>query len=181
MSVDIFAGFYPALDSLSEQHKQSISGLIFSHRQGEDTVAVIVKDRNAFDSIALGYTSGIDSNAKKYIVDLESLGTDKVRLYADYNERGIELVGFYVNATGEVYEKKIYNNVSQTELSIDRYDIHGNLISSQEPEYVTEEENWAGPKELVSLAQGANLTYWFLRKGLKDQNYMVVFLGTQNV
>lgn len=178
MNVDIFDGINENLDNLDKMTKDAIVQLGFSFRESVESVCVVFESFDIFSElvgvvpykIVQDYESG---KASKFYVDLESLNTNKVRLYTNYKEAGYQLVGYYVDA-GIIYETKIYNDISPTAVVIWRYDSEMNLIDGQETEDRVELSEWSGNKEIIDIALRNSLNVVCIKKEIKDQNYLLV-------
>lgn len=178
MNVDIFNDINENLSKLDSITKSSIFELIFSIRDSVETVCVVFKSFDVFsklvgtvpEKIIRDYESG---KATKFYVDLESLNTDKVRLYTNYKETDIQLMGYYVN-NSQIYETKIYRDISNTGVIIERYDSEMNLIDDQETEDITTLTAWTGNKEIIDIALKNSLRIVCIKKSIKDQNYLLV-------
>jgi hypothetical protein len=179
MNVDIFNGINENLDKLDETTKDAIIELIFSFRDSTETVCVVFKSFDVFsklvgivpEKIIQDYESG---KANKFYVDLESLNTNKIRLYTNYKEAGVQLIGYYTDANGNIYETKIYNDTGPTSVVIKRYDSNMNLIDDQETEDIAELSEWSGSKEIIDIALKNSLKIRCLKKSIKNQNYLLV-------
>jgi len=177
MPASSFSGYFQELDSLTTEQKDGLKMLVFCNRLGFNSVTVMARDKNIFKSIAGEYADLITRDATRYFVDLQSLSSqDKVRIYADYSEPTVEFEGYYIDSQKSIYEKKIYRKVSSDHVDIERYDMQGNRLTDSEPEIKASESDWTGPQGLVEAAKNSGHLFWFLKKTLKDQNYLVVFL-----
>ena len=177
-NVDIFIGINENLDKLDRTTKDEIIQLGFSFRDSIESICVVLKSFEAFtklvgivpQKIIQDYESG---KATRFYVDLESLNTDKVRLYTDYKQKDVQLVGYYVD-NGKICETKIYYDTGPTSTSIKRYDSEMNLISDQETESVVELTEWCGNKEIIDIALTNSLMIKCIQKENKNQNYLLV-------
>jgi hypothetical protein len=178
MNVDIFNGINENLDKLDRTTKDAIIELGFSFRDSVESVSVVFKSFDVFanlvgivpQKVVQDYQTG---KATKFYVDLESLNTDKLRIYTNYKEVGVQLVGYYVNA-GIIYETKIYNDISPTAVVIKRYDSKMNLVDDQETEDRVELSEWSGNKEIINIALRNSLNVVCIKKVTKNQNYLLV-------
>jgi hypothetical protein len=179
MNVDIFNGINENLDKLDRATKDAIIELGFSFRDSIESVSVVFKSFDAFsnlvgvvpEKIIQDYRTG---KANKFYVDLESLKTNKIRIYTNYKEAGVQLIGYYVDANGYIYETKIYNDTGPTSVVIKRYDSNMNLIDDQETEDITELSEWSGNKEIINIALRNSLNVICIKKETKNQNYLLV-------
>jgi hypothetical protein len=175
MDMQAFKGFSKDLDSLDKSVKNKISELIFSYREGVFSVTIVLNSIGDFENL-IGFKlnnklKAIKSN--RFGVDLESLKTDKVRIYLDVPGNDlISLYGYYMDRSGNILEKKIYKRNGSARLLIDRYDSENNLISKDEPESVSTEMSWKGPNDIIKIAKGLNYRCIFMKKELKDQCYL---------
>jgi len=178
MNVDIFNEMNENLAKLDRSIKDEIHQLIFSFRDSIESVCVVLKSFEAFtklvvdvpEKIVEDYESG---KATRFYVDLESLNTNKVRLYTDYRQNNIQLVGYYVD-NGQIYETKIYHDTGPTSMIIERYDSEMNLIDDTETENVVELTEWSGNKEIIDIALNNSLMIKCLKKMNKNQNYLLI-------
>ena len=150
----------------------SVRELVFSCREGELSVCIVF---NSIDSITdlIGDPPDVikTSTTQRYGIDLESIGTDRQRLYVDGQEDGEMLRGFYFDLNKNLLQLKKYKRSDgEYPISIDRYDHQGNLLNSDEPEYSGDSSLWTGPSELLEDAEGYDVIY--LRKAEADQCYM---------
>jgi len=173
---ETFAGHFPRLDALTQAQKDALTGLVFCNRAGQDSVTIVTKDLACISSIVGSSASArLSDGAKKYGVDLESVGTDTLRLYADYRQQGVELIGYYINADGSLAQTKVYNKVSAEETTIERRDASGKLLGSEDGEVRCGRGEWTGSSALADKAEASGMTHWYTRKTNKDQTYLVIF------
>ena len=178
MDAYIFDSVNENLAKLDKTTKDAIVQLGFSFRDSVESVCVVFKSFDIFselvgivpEKIVQDYESG---KATKFYVDLESLNTNKVRMYTNYKEAGIQLVGYYVDA-GIIYETKIYNDTGLTSVIVKRYDSQMNLIDDQETEDVVDLSEWSGNKEIIDIALRNSLNVVCIKKEIKNQNYLLV-------
>ena len=176
MLAQTFAGYFPRLDALTPSQKDKLTGLVFCNRAGQDSVTIVTKDLTCISSIVGSSAAAhLEDGAKKYGVDLESVGTDTLRLYADYRQQGVELIGYYINSDGSVSQTKTYNKISSDETAIERRDTSGVLLGTEDGEVKCDKSEWTGPSVLSDRAEASGLTHWYTRKTTKDQTYLVVF------
>ena len=172
--VQLFAGKNAHLDALSDAIKEKLYGIIFSYRLGVETVAITFSDRSILEELAGAYTKNIPQGSMYYL-DLDSIGTDKVRIWVDKRDEDICLYSYYVDQGGSVYEKKEYRFEDGTNnLLIDRFDAQGILLSADEPEAVAESTDWKGDPSIIPIIEEHNLRVRYMKKLLKDQNYVYV-------
>lgn len=176
MLAETFAGYFPRLDALTPSQKEKLTGLVFCNRDGQDSVTIVTNDLACISSIVGSSAAAhLEDGAKKYGVDLESVGTDALRLYADYRQQGVELVGYYINANGSVAQTKTYNKISSAQTAIERRDASGDLLGAEDGEVKCERSDWTGPPALADKAEASGMTHWYTRKTNKAQTYLVVF------
>lgn len=173
--INLFAGYSSELDALADEHKAKLYGLVWSYRSGVSSVCVLTKDRDTVFSI----TNGIGTATKQgdiYGVDLESVGTDKVRVYVDPRKKPddpIILVGYYYNQDDVFYEYKQYYKDTDSNLAIRRFDASGNLLAN-ETEGPATASDWKGITDLVDIATSNNIAHVMFKKGEKDQCYIMM-------
>lgn len=174
--VNLFVGHSAALDALTDDQKEGIHSIIWSYRDSVASAAVYTYDRD----ILLSITGGIGSDMPQgslYAVDLESLVTDKIRIYVDPREDHTDNMtgfGYYYTPSGEVTEyKQYFKDYKTAVLTIKRYKADGTPISS-ETEVPATASHWKGSKALHDIAKDNGIPTVFWRKSSKDQCYMVV-------
>jgi len=190
-----FRGFYPMLDKVLDQYPHDrIWRLIFSRRQSDFSVGLVVRyenndtDRVHFETL-IGFKLPDDfyltpeGNIAAICVDLESLNTDKVRLYKDQphgrslvgpGEPWIENIGYYLDREGNVYGTKTYTRDEKVgEYRIHYYDKDNNLLKV-EKEVLGKISDWNGPSEIVDVVKKQNLYYAMMKKVSIDQGYFIV-------
>ena len=178
INVDAFKGHSAALDELPDNCRDATSELIWSYRSGVVSLCWVTEDLVAFTEVLGGTVPEVltISGSRRYFVDLESLGSDKIRLYIDSPNDGEVLLGYYFSSLEHdavPYEYKVYSSVSKTEVSINRYTGSGDLISEAEGEVQTNDPaDWSGPKELLDLCKEQSGSVRILKKVSKDQSYL---------
>ena len=178
IDVDAFKGYSAALDQLPDHCRSATSELVWSYRSGEVTLCWVTDDLPAFIEVLGGSIPEVLTltESSRYGVDLDSLGSDKVRLYINSPNDGEVLLGYYFSSLehdAAPYEYKVYTSVSKTEVSINRYTGDGDLISEGEGEVQTDvSTSWSGPKELLDLCEAQTGTVRILKKVSKDQSYL---------
>jgi hypothetical protein len=175
MDIQAFKGFSKDLDSLDKSVKNKCRELIFSYREGVFSVTMVLNSIDEFENL-IGFKLNNELKAirsRRLGVDLESLKTDKVRIYLDVPGNDlITIYGYYMDKSGKILEKKIYKRNGSGRLLIDRYDAKDNLISKDEPEVMSDENSWKGPTDIIKIAKGLNYCCIFMKKELKDQCYL---------
>jgi hypothetical protein len=178
LNVDMFDGYSAALDQLPDHCRDATSELIWSYRMGELSLCWVTEDVAAYTEVLGGTVPEIltISGSGRYFVDLESLGTSKIRLHIESPNEGEVLIGYYFDSLAtdaSPYEYKIYTRASKTGVCINRFDGAGVVISQDEGEVETEDQaDWKGPDSLLQtcLINAGQLR--ILKKTLKDQSYL---------
>jgi hypothetical protein len=179
LNVNAYAGHSAALDALSDTIKASLTELIFTVRDGLLTCCVVTDNVDDFRAILGGTVPNLLSLAPtaRYAVDLESIGTDKVRLYIDSPYEDQILIGYYFTSVDEEanpYEFKVYKKVptDKNTVLVDRFNPVGDLISSGEPEKSVDVSQWKGPVAILNTAKSQGRTIVCLKKTMKNQSYL---------
>ena len=95
-----FSFLSPALDSLSSDIKKQISEVTYCWRKGVESVNVVTESLDCLRAllncdVPTEVSEGDFYHIPRYAVDLESIGTDKLRLHRDDASRDdISAVGF---------------------------------------------------------------------------------------
>jgi len=191
---NIFSHLRPSTKSLDSNILDKTVEFIYSYRSGVESVCLVTSDKDVLKSIA-GYVPDVVYNAKtegsaydytRYFIDLESVGTDLVRMYTDQPIFDDGIIGYNISASGEIIQKKIYNaGYDDDPVLIDRYDAEGVLISTGEKELVVDESFWGGDgslindiNEIISNEFTNNekiIGVTYMKKEQKDQSYIRVF------
>lgn len=164
---------------LSSDILEDIGEIIYSVRDGEFSVCVVASRLDTLEKI-IGEAPELIrlSVTKRYAVDLESIGTDILRLYTDGEEPGVVIYGYYFDSSRRMLQRKNYKKVKPGELSVDRYDGDGVLISPGEPEKQGDSSCWLGDKDFAAqVEQEASANGYVVRytyKGNKSQSYLRV-------
>ena len=178
INVDAFTSHSAALDQPSDRCLGATDELAWSYRAGVVSLCWVTEDLAAFTEVLGGTVPEVltISGSRRYFVDLESLGSDKIRLYIDSPNAGEVLVGYYFSSLAKdavPTEYKIYTAASRTELLINRYTSDGDLISEGEREVQTDDPaDWGGPKDLLELCLAQPQQLIILKKVSKDQSYL---------
>lgn len=173
-----FTQYSSALESMNFLIQPYIEELVISYRSGSLTMCVVTDDLDIFRNVVPNPPAEIaNAVTRRYAVDLESIGTDQQRMYVDSQESAEAGIGYYFNAQGVATQKKIYKKLEPGRLGIDRYDIDGTLISSEEPEVVCTREDWGGDDAIADSAEAirndvSNVIY--MKKENIDQSYIRV-------
>lgn len=179
---NIFEGFSAALDALPEHLKEATSELIWSHRDGVLSVCWVTYDLDAYIEVLGGTVPMVITNAysSRYFVDLESLTTDKKRLYIDSPNEGEVLIGYYFSSLDPDAwpdEYKVYRRDGRDAVLIDRYSGDGSEISLSEGEVVSKSDtDWTGPPEILAITKNLTAHPIILKKTSKPQSYVRVTL-----
>jgi hypothetical protein len=158
---------------------EDIGEVIYTIRDGSLSVCVVASKLETLAKI-IGKVPDLIKSAvtKRYAVDLQSIGTDILRLYIDGSEPGVVIHGYYFDPSRKMLQKKNYKKVKPGELAVDRYDSDGVLVSSNEPEKQGDSSCWLGDKDFSArveheaLAHGHDVRYTY--KGNKSQSYLRV-------
>jgi hypothetical protein len=179
IDVDAFKGYSAALDQLPDHYLSATSELVWSYRAGGVTLCWVTEDLTAFTEVLGGTVPEVLTltESSRYAVDLESLGSDKIRLYINSPNDGEVLLGYYFSSLehdAAPYEYKVYTAVSKTEVSVSRYTGSGDLISNEGEVQTNVPADWGGPKELLDLCKSQPGSVRILKKTAKDQSYLRV-------
>lgn len=171
-----FAPYNTALSALSDEILESITEVIFCWRDGIETVCVVTPSVNTLQSI-IGYVPDTirNANTRRYFVDLESVGTDKLRLYADSAQEGVSIEGYYFDTEGQPVVKKVYKRDGKNSLLVDYFDAEGNVLESNAPEITVERSSWLGNSEAADKAEECGKNFLYLKKVNKNQCYLRVY------
>lgn len=171
-----FSFLSPALSNLSSDLKKQIVEVIYCWRKGVESVNVVTESLDCLSALLNGDVPTEMSEGKmyahypRYAVDLESIGTDKLRLLRDDASRDdISGVGFKFDSNMNLIEREDYwrdKTGDQPGVLVDRYDASNNLIYSKVPRSVgVTKSDFLGSSELADkVEQIAN-----------EKNYMVIF------
>lgn len=172
-----FSSCDPSLSALSADVLNDIEGLLFSYRDGVESVCVVTEKLSTLASIIGVVPTEIkNASTRRYFVDLSSVGTDKLRLYIDSNDAKNVLIGYYFGSDNKMEIKKVYKRVSGDifTIHIDRYNDQGILISSNEPELQSDRTSWLGSATWADLADNSPYYTRYLAKSNKPQSYIYV-------
>lgn len=159
-----FSFLTPALDSLSPDIRNQLVELIYSWRDDVESVCVVTESLDCLRTLLNGSVPPEISEARmfpipRYGVDLESIGTDNLRLYRDaqYDDEreGISIISFKFDSNGNLTERKDYwkDKTNDSRILIDRYDASDNLISSKEPEIMVTKDDFLGSSEIADKVE----------------------------
>jgi hypothetical protein len=158
---------------------EDISEVIYTSRNGVFSTCVVMSKLDTLTKL-IGTVPDLIQAAttKRYFVDLQSVGTDTLRLYTDAPEPDVVIYGYYFYPPHEMLQKKVYKKVGPGELAIDRYNGNGVLISANEPEKQGDSSCWLGDKNFAArVEQEANKHGYAVRythKAEKPQSYLRV-------
>jgi hypothetical protein len=170
--VTVYEKEYEILNKLPQDIKISIKELIFSYRNGEETICAVFNNKDPLLDLLGNLPETImNTDVDIYGVDLESIGTDQVRVYHSHKEKDKMLIGYYMK-NNEIVEYKIYKRTDDRSIIlIDRYNSNNELISGNEKEVRAERSEWPGSKRILKLADLNGFYINFLKKADKDQFY----------
>ena len=170
---------HKSTSALSADVLEDIGEVIYTVRDGVFSVCVVVSKLETLAKL-IGPVPDLikDATTARYFVDLQSIGTDTLRLYTDAPEADVVLYGYYFYPPHEMLQKKVYKKVAPGKLAIDRYNGNGVLISAAEPESQGEPSCWLGDKDFAARveqeasAHGYAVRYTY--KEGKPQSYLRV-------
>ena len=168
------------LDGLSDDIKNQLTEVIHSWRDNIESVCVVTESLDCLNSLLSNNVPShiLEATTRRYGVDLESIGTDNLRLYTDGSDKNIDIVGFKYNSNLDLVEKKIYKRGEGVTL-IDKYNASNELISSNETEFLIPKTDFLGRAELADrmeqVANDNNYSIKFLKKGNSNQSYIRVY------
>lgn len=169
-----FIKYCKFLETMTNEARSNICELIFCMRDGIFSTVIVFNNKETFLSVLGDYPPEINLiQARRYYIDIESLGSDKIRIYNCESDNLI-LTGYYLN-NNSVYEIKKYKRTDSPKIiNIDRYNANGEIISKNEEEVECDISDWTGPNELVSIAIETNLLINVMKKTNKNQTYLRV-------
>ena len=173
MLCDQFSGFSPKLDALPTPLKKNIKELVFCQRQDCFSVTAITRDFKTFQKIIKYIPEGFETESNRFGVDMESLDTDKVRLYHSLSKSApSSLYGIYWNPSQGIYEEKDY--IRDHDGLIIKRKINGVLTGMEEGEVECSIDEWTGPKEIVDVINMFDINTIALKKTHANQTYLRV-------
>lgn len=174
---------HKSTEALPADVLDDISEVIYTMRDGVFSVCVVSSKLETLTKI-IGKVPSIIQSAvtNRYFVDLQSVGTDILRLYTDAIEPEVVIYGYYFDTSLKVVQKKNYKKLRPGELEVDRYDGNGVLISSSEPEKQGDSSCWLGDGDFATQvereANDHGYNVWYTYKVNKPQSYLrVVKIG----
>ncbi len=178
MNVEHFYEINDSLIGLSDQVKNSVIELGFSIRESGESICLVLNSFDAFSTLVEKvpekiHNDYLEKKSTKFYVELESLNTDKVRLYTNYSGGGIDLMGYYSN-DGVIYETKIYRFVDRNTARVERYDSNLNLIDNNDVDSIVSLDEWTGSKRIIEIANEKNYAIFCGKKMPKNQVYLLV-------
>ena len=174
--IDKFSPFFASLRNLPDYAREAMVELVISERQGNLSVCYVTNSFLVLKKLVGVLPNSISvADTVRYAVDLESIGTNKVRIYHDGDSENNEVLhGYYLNG-GAITQKKKYKR-TEGGVDIDRYDAQGALISADEPEVSGDRSLWRGPAQIADVADTI-VSPWsviYLAKTNADQSYIRV-------
>lgn len=178
MNIQHFYEIHKSFVELEDHVKSSVIEIGFSIRESGESVCLVLNSFDAFSSLVKNVPEKITNDylqgkTTKFYVELESLNTDKVRLYTNHSDEGIELMGYYSN-DGVIYETKVYRFVDRNTTNIERYDSNLNLIDNTEFDSLVSLDEWTGSKRIIEIANEKNYGVYCAKKTPKNQVYLLV-------
>lgn len=170
--VTVYEKEHKILNKLPQSVKLSIKELIFSYRNGEETICAVFNNKGPLLDLLGSLPEKImNTDVGTYGIDLQSIGTDQVRVYHSHKEKDKMLIGYYMK-NNEIVEYKIYKRTNDRSIIlIDRYNANNDIISENEKEVRAERSEWPGSKRILELADSNGFYTNFLKKVNKDQFY----------
>lgn len=208
-NIDRLKGFDNKLDEVLEWFpRDRIKSIVFTRRGDHHSVALIQK-------FSKGMANGVDDEAnfermcgynfpqewyETYdntgeqvgwisfcSVDLDSVGTNKLRVYKNQphkkpenlNDEWWENIAYYIDTTNRkvLGEKHYLRSMRDRCYYIDYYDSEGNLVAEKQKEVQATKADWNGSEELFNIVQEEEWTYVFSKKENKDQGYFIVHVN----
>ena len=178
MNIENFYEIDENLQNLDEQIKDSIIELGFSIRESGESICLVLNSFDAFSMLVGKVPEKItndylEQKSTKFYIELDSLNTDKVRMYTNMRNMSIELMGYYVN-DGIIYETKVYEYTDDITSNIKRYDSNLNLIDDSEFDTVVNLDEWTGSQRIIDIAIENNYSIKCIKKNIKNQVYLLV-------
>ena len=148
---NLFAHLHPSTKNLGDDILSTVNEFVWCYRKGVESVTLVTRDTDAFKSL-VGDSINVTS-ADRYAVDLDSIGTDKIRIYVDSPVSGEALFGYYFSPSGEMLQRKVYKRKGdKTGVYIDKFNMDGSVIVSNEEEIGSKDDKsfWGGSVELLN-------------------------------
>lgn len=158
---------------------EDVGEVIYTIRDGVFSVCVVMSKLETLAKL-IGTVPDLIQSAvtRRYFVDLQSIGTDTLRLYTDAPEPNVIIYGYYFYPPHEMLQKKVYKRVGRGQIAIDRYNGNGVLISSDEPERQGDSSCWLGDKDFAARVEQEAGTHGYMvrytYKEEKPQSYLRV-------
>lgn len=177
INTGVFRGYSAALDDLNDNELDQTSELIWSCRNGELSVCWVTEDLDTFIAVLGGSAPEVITNSQsnRYLVDLESLDDDVVRLYIDSPEDDEVLIGYYfeyLSPATDPTQYKLYKRLTKTSLNVERYTPAGDLMSTEGEVQTDVRSDWSGPVGLLDICEAQPGSVRILKKTTKDQSYL---------
>lgn len=178
MNIEHFYEVNESLASLNDQVKNSVIEVGFSIRESGESVFIVLNSFDAFSTLVGNvpekiHNDYLEGKSTKFYVELESLNTTQVRLYTNYADDGVELLGYYSN-NGIIYETKVYHFVDNITSNIKRYDSNMNLVDESDFDTVVDLDQWPGSRRIIDIAVENNYRVTCIKKTPKNQVYLLV-------
>tara|TARA_Y100000996_G_scaffold181993_1_gene142285 strand:- start:345 stop:1010 length:666 start_codon:yes stop_codon:yes gene_type:complete len=173
-----FSFLSPVLNNLPSDIKSQLVEVVYCWRDGVESVSVVTESLDCLSALLNGNVPTEISEAKmysttvhaaqpyqylpRYGVDLDSIGTDNLRLATgDEGREGISAVAFKYDSSGNLIEREDYwrdKTGDQSGMLVDRYDAYDNLIISKELDsVVVAKDDFLGSSEIADkIEQIAN-------------------------
>tara|TARA_R110000868_G_scaffold56712_5_gene175458 strand:- start:7180 stop:7713 length:534 start_codon:yes stop_codon:yes gene_type:complete len=171
--------FHKSTAALPLDVLEDIGEVIYTMRDRMLSVCVVMSKFETLNKLIGAVPDLIrDAVTKRYFVDLQSIGTDILRLYTDAVDPGVVIHGYYFDPSLKMLQKKNYKKVKPGELAVDRYDSNGVLVSSNEPEKQGDSSCWLGDKDFAArveheaISHGHDVRYTYKQE--KPQSYLRV-------
>ena len=173
------AHFHKSTAALPADVLEDIGEVIYTVRSGVFSVCVVMSKLETLARL-IGTVPDLIQAAttKRYFVDLQSIGTDTLRLYTDAPEPDVVIYGYYFYPPHEMLQKKVYKKVGPGKLAIDRYNGNGVLFSANEPESQGDSSCWLGARDFADRVEREASTHGYAvrytYKEGKPQSYLRV-------
>lgn len=171
-----FSSFNSALGQLNPDILDDINEIVFCCRGGVETVCAVTPSLATLTTIVGVVPSEVQSaTTGRYFIDLDSIGTSTVRFYVDGASTGEMLLNYNYGASNTLIQKKVYKEgPDKFNITIDRYDGSGVLVSADEPESQTDRSSWTGSSALADTVEASPFRVRWLSKGNTPQSYIYV-------
>ena len=172
--ISAYENYFNELRYLPLAVKNDVRELVFSYRKGVESICLVLASVETLTLLVPNLPKDFFTNTYyRYAVDLDSVNNEIIRVYRD--DSTYVLVGYYIDSSGSVIETKHYKrSTNKNEICIDRYDSDNNLISADEKEISSTEDQWKGQQLVTLIAKQHNFNTIYLKKVDKDQCYVRV-------